>query len=107
MLGSPSCNLTTSFPFSAFSFRILKMSSRTIFAASCSCDFLHILMISGGMSEPEYTTTSAFWINFFAFTVISSGSPGPQPTKYTLCTLYHHDGEIFRSHCICCDLAQC
>ncbi len=60
IVGSPSCNLTTSFSFLAFLFKISKISSLTSFAALKSLPFLQNFRIGYVIKEPEYTTMSAF-----------------------------------------------
>ena len=96
MAGSPSCRRSTVFFPSAEAplYRISDISSLTSPDASCSSAFLPAIAIMGsGMSDPEYTMTSAFRMSLLAFTVTSSGSPGPHPTKYTVFsgTLYHQN----------------
>ena len=80
MVGSPSCSRTVTSPRDAASYSISVICSRTIPDASCSVP-PHISSMGRGISDPEYTTVPAALIRLAPFTVMSSGSPGPHPTK--------------------------
>src|SRR5262245_9274280 len=74
----------------------LLISDASYSIASCFTNSI----IRGLIKDPEYTMTSALSIRFLALIVISSGSPGPQPTKYTvlLASIFsfcHHEREVF------------
>ena len=99
--GSPSWRRTAVRPPAAPPRSASVISSRTIPDASrMAAPSRHMASIAGGTSDPEYTTVSASRSRRAALTVISSGSPGPQPTNHTVPpsppsgTLDHQYGKV-------------